>query len=466
MALMPRQLLPGSEDLTGDGTVVKCITVSGSSGTPTTGPPPAGSVVKVRFVGRAVDTPDYTSGTVFDSSAQRMERDVPFRANLGSGAFIRGLELALGGMARGETALLACAAEHAYSAKGAPPEVAPGATVVYEVTLCSFRPPLVAPGAPLTPESRMAGAARLKAVGPNASLIWLVPSVKADVPHSLPRPSVKGRGATFHSGAHRCGASAGTMQPASGRPKTERTLHVHSTGASFYSEREWAEATEAYGEAATALQVNDLPVELRREALDLIIACWLNQAQCQLQLQAWTRVEELCDRVLEREPSHTKALYRRGAALMRQGQATRARADLRAAYRAVPTDRGVRQLLDECERTLQAEERQERAYALRMFAPSPQMAAVKRPAGRGARIGKMSVADEANEADGAGGAGEARATEWRHAVRYALSLRTPRGLVDRLLDFLPDRTGATFLLWAVAAPLALSVVGLAALSST
>ena len=47
------------------------------------------------------------------------------------------------------------------------------------------------------------------------------------------------------------------------------------------------EADEAYGEAATALQVNDLQVALRRPALDLIIACWLNQAQCQLQLRAF-----------------------------------------------------------------------------------------------------------------------------------------------------------------------------------
>jgi hypothetical protein len=182
--LTPRQLLPDSEDLTGDGAVVKRVTIPGSSGgSPTTGPPPPGSVVQVRFVGRAVDSLDCTSGVVFDSSAQRMEGNVPFRVHLGTGTFIAGLELALAGMARGETALLACAAEYAYGARGALPEVAPGATVAYEVTLCTFRPPLVAPGTPLTPEGRMAGAARLKAVGPTAGSIWLVPSV-ATVPHS------------------------------------------------------------------------------------------------------------------------------------------------------------------------------------------------------------------------------------------------------------------------------------------
>ena len=185
LALTPRQLLPDSEDLTVDGAVVKRVTVPGSaSGTPTTGSPPPGSFVKVRFVGRTVDMQDCTSGAVFDSSAQRMECDVPFRANLGTGTFIAGLELALAGMARGETALLACAAEHAYGAHGALPEVAPGATVAYEVTLCTFRPPLVGPGTLLTPEGRMAGAVRLKAVGPTASSIWFVPPVTT-VPYSL-----------------------------------------------------------------------------------------------------------------------------------------------------------------------------------------------------------------------------------------------------------------------------------------
>lgn len=182
--LTPRQLLPDGEDLTGDGAVVKLITVPGSAGgSPTTGPPPPGSVVKVRFVGRAVDTLDCTSGVVFDSSAQRMEGDVPFRAHLGKGTFVAGVELALAGMARGETALLACAAEYAYGAKGALPEVAPHVTVAYEVTLCTFRPPLVAPGTSLTSESRMAGAARLKAVGPTASSMWLLPLVTT-APHS------------------------------------------------------------------------------------------------------------------------------------------------------------------------------------------------------------------------------------------------------------------------------------------
>jgi tetratricopeptide (TPR) repeat protein len=234
------------------------------------------------------------------------------------------------------------------------------------------------------------------------------------------------------------------MQPAS------EHLHFQPTGASFYAEGEWVEAAEAYGEAATALQVNDLPVALRRPALDLIIACWLNQAQCQLQLQAWAKAEELCDRVLQREPSHAKALYRRGAALMQQGEATRARADLRVAYRAAPTDRGVRQLLDECERTVREEARQERAYTSRMFAAPPKVA-IAEPAGGGAR-------DHAGGAVWVGWAGGSRAAAWRRA------LVAPWGLVGSLLGSCPGLTHAMALLGiVVVAPLVLSAVVLAAL---
>ena len=83
-------------DITGDGGVVKRVTVAGrAGGTPTTGSPPPGSVVKVRFVGRVVDGSVCTA--TFDSSAQRMERDEPFRAKLGAGTFVQGLELSLAG---------------------------------------------------------------------------------------------------------------------------------------------------------------------------------------------------------------------------------------------------------------------------------------------------------------------------------------------------------------------------------
>ena len=231
-------------------------------------------------------------------------------------------------------------------------------------------------------------------------------------------------------------------------------LHFQRAGASFYAEGEWVEAAEAYGEAATALQVNALQVALRRPALDLIIACWLNQAQCQLQLQAWAKAEELCDRVLQREPNHAKALYRRGTALMQLGEPTRARADLRVAYRAAPTDRGVRQLLDECERTVREEARQERAYTSRMFAAPPQMA-IAEPAGGGAR-------GNAGGAVGVGWASESRAAAWWRAARHALM--APWGLVGCLSSY-PGLTHAIALLGVVVvAPLVLSAVVLAALS--
>ena len=179
-----------------------------------------------------------------------------------------------------------------------------------------------------------------------------------------------------------------------------------------------------------------------------------DQAQCQLQLQAWAKAEELCDRVLQREPNHAKALYRRGTALMQLGEPTRARADLRVAYRAAPTDRGVRQLLDECERTVREEARQERAYTSRMFAAPPQMA-IAEPAGGGAR-------GNAGGAVGVGWASESRAAAWWRAARHALM--APWGLVGCLSSY-PGLTHAIALLGVVVvAPLVLSAVVLAALS--
>lgn len=308
--LEPKLLLPGGEDLSGDGGVVKRVVTPGrDSGTPTTGRPPANSTIKLTYVAYVATATSCTDGAVFDSSSQRMEKEVPFRCILGSSSLVKGLELAVGHMLRGETALVVCRAEYAYGSRGAAPEVSPGDTVAYEVTLCTFRPPICPPGGAawrqLDSAGRVGGAARLKAVG-----------------------------------------------------------------ASFYSEEEWVEADEAYDEAAKVLQVNSLPKELRRHALDLIIACWLNQAQCQLQLEQWARAEERCGQVLKREPAHPKALYRRGLALVRQGHLTRAKVDLHAACRAAPTDKKVRAAFDDCARAVEAEGREERDYAQRMFKPT------------------------------------------------------------------------------------------------
>ena len=112
-------------------------------------------------------------------------------------------------------------------------------------------------------------------------------------------------------------------------------------------------------------------------------------------------------------PKHPKALHRRGAALMKQGEFARARADLQAACRAAPDRRGAMQLLRECEGAVRVERQQEREYAARMLAPPTDAAR----AGSGQQ-------EEA-----------APAARWWHIARRAGAVR-PRGGTARARNLL------------------------------
>ncbi|XP_074167467.1 FK506-binding protein-like isoform X2 [Sminthopsis crassicaudata] len=70
-----------------------------------------------------------------------------------------------------------------------------------------------------------------------------------------------------------------------------------------------------------------------------------NLAACQLQLGQPTLAAQSCDRVLERDPRHVKALYRRGVARAAFGELDGAAADLRMVLEVEPGNRAAREEL-------------------------------------------------------------------------------------------------------------------------
>ena len=67
----------------------------------------------------------------------------------------------------------------------------------------------------------------------------------------------------------------------------------------------WA-AQEDYADGARLLKQGDMPQARRREAWDLMLACWLNEAQCWLKLEQWRRVVEICSDVLKHDAKSVK----------------------------------------------------------------------------------------------------------------------------------------------------------------
>ncbi|CAI5487735.1 unnamed protein product, partial [Closterium sp. Naga37s-1] len=95
--------------------------------TPHPSPPPP-----VHYEGRL------TTGEVFDSSR---EDNAVFTFEVGKGKVIRAWDIGIKSMKVGELAELTCQSDYAYGDAGSPPEIPPGATLVFEVELMAVRPP-------------------------------------------------------------------------------------------------------------------------------------------------------------------------------------------------------------------------------------------------------------------------------------------------------------------------------------
>ncbi|RME73238.1 MAG: FKBP-type peptidyl-prolyl cis-trans isomerase [Verrucomicrobia bacterium] len=100
--------------------------------TPGDGPRPiAGNLVTVHYSGRLLD------GTVFDSSR---ERGKPFTFTLMKGEVIRGWDLTVAEMHRGEKRLVVIPSHLAYGKRGRPPVIPPRAPLVFEIELLDIAP--------------------------------------------------------------------------------------------------------------------------------------------------------------------------------------------------------------------------------------------------------------------------------------------------------------------------------------
>lgn len=76
-----------------------------------------------------------TNGKQFDTSIGR----APFSFTLGAGQVIKGWDEGVANMSLGEVAILELTPDYAYGTRGAPPDIPPNATLVFQVQLLSIQ---------------------------------------------------------------------------------------------------------------------------------------------------------------------------------------------------------------------------------------------------------------------------------------------------------------------------------------
>jgi FKBP-type peptidyl-prolyl cis-trans isomerase len=109
-----------------DGGVMKKVTKVGEG----TDRPGKGAEVAVHYVGTLTD------GTKFDSS---VDRGKPIEFTLGIGQVIKGWDLGIGSMRKGEKATLTIAPEYGYGDAGAGGVIPGGATLLFDVELVEWK---------------------------------------------------------------------------------------------------------------------------------------------------------------------------------------------------------------------------------------------------------------------------------------------------------------------------------------
>lgn len=92
--------------------------------------PTKGDDVFVHYVGTLA-----SDGSKFDSSRDRKD---PFKFKLGMGQVIKGWDLGVATMRKGEKAIFTLPSQYAYGASGSPPKIPGDATLKFEVELLSF----------------------------------------------------------------------------------------------------------------------------------------------------------------------------------------------------------------------------------------------------------------------------------------------------------------------------------------
>lgn len=295
-----------------DGGLLKKILVEGTG----EDKPPSGSEVKVHYVGTL-----QSDGSKFDSSRDRGDK---FKFDVGVGQVIKGWDVGICTMKRGEKAILRARSDYAYGDRGSPPKIPGGATLDFEVELFEWREKVKEPY-DMSPEERSAFAQQQKELG-NAAF------GKQDWQAAISAYDEGARYLTFGQGGHGQGHSHGGA-PCSGD---------HGGG-------------------------DDGEPELSEEDKKIVIALLSNGAMAKLKVNEPDGAKFDCSKALEFDPSNVKALFRRAKAKLVLGEHDAAVED---ANRLLELDSGNKEA-DTLKRQAEAAKRQqkqkEKAMCSKMF---------------------------------------------------------------------------------------------------
>lgn len=401
--VMPKELEVNEEvDITADGGVKKKLLAKGDGWAK----PPKGSEVHVHYVGTLLD------GTVFDSSRERGE---PFVFKLGQGQVIKGWDLGVATMKKGEKALLTCKPEYAYGSQ-ATGKIPANATLQFEVELLSWveetdvslkRDGSVmkkitkegenydtpSDGSSVTVDYTISVGDKVVeehkdaqfVVGDEMVLQGVDEMVQSMKKHEEARAVIKAAAAYGAQGCADKGVAAEQdvvctavlkdfVKPkASYELKAEELIPAaeaaRQEGNKFYTAKRVTLAEKRYKRALGYLEADySMNAEQKEQAKKQRVPCHLNIAACEMYLKNYRAAVEACDKALAIESHNVKALLRKGKALYQMREWEDAKALLETLAEDEPDNAEVKKELAVVRKAMHDDEVRQRGHYKNMFA--------------------------------------------------------------------------------------------------
>ncbi|XP_020342285.1 peptidyl-prolyl cis-trans isomerase FKBP5 [Oncorhynchus kisutch] len=367
--------------------------------------PMIGDKVAVHYTGKLIN------GKKFDSS---MERKKPFTFSLGKGQVIKGLDIGVSSMQRGEVCMLLCKPAYAYGSAGCPPKIPPNAMLQFEVELLSFQ------GEVLTDDGGITRRIKVKGEGynnPNDGStvhvhlegrceerlfdtrdVHFVVGESEDmgVPLGVDRAMEKmqkGECCMLYLkpkyGFGKEGRAQYKIGPNSDlvyevtlnnfqkakesweldqKEKLKLSATAKQKGTQYFKAGRYLQAVVQYQRVVLWLEMEfGVGKEEQQKLQDFLLAAQLNLAMCYLKLREYALVVENCNKVIELDEKNEKALYRRGKARLFRNEFSLAMSDFKLVLQVNPSNRAARDQVSICQRNIREHHEKDKKIYANMF---------------------------------------------------------------------------------------------------
>merc|ERR1712142_659136 len=339
---------PGAEDITveKDGGILKEIKVAGT-GSET---PWSGDRVFVHYVGTLTD------GSKFDSSRDRGDQ---FSFNIGKSEVIKGWDVGVATMKRGEKAVFTIKSDYGYGSAGSPPKIPGDATLIFEIELFDFH------GEDITKDSDMGVVKRIKCNGEGYDQPNDGSQVEIELKGFNNGNVFDDRKVAFEVGE---GLDSGIPRGIEFALEKMKAKIFKEKGTKHFKHEKYEIASTRYQKVIDFLEHEiSLKGEAEVERKSLLQAGRLNLALCYLKLQKWMDARTVCDKVIEESAATAKAWFRRGEAQLALNDCEAAKKDFEKSLELEPDNKAAKNKVVICQQKIKAQKDKEKRTFANMF---------------------------------------------------------------------------------------------------